>query len=139
MPKIIQDVANMLEMSYIYTKMAEKNNKRKDRCMGKLRTVIRKVDSNHAEIVEAFRRLGYSVKSTATLGKGFPDAVCAKMGHTFHIEIKDGKLPASKRRLSEDEEIFWREWLGPIYLIQSIDDVIALDRKRHQRIKAGTL
>lgn len=107
--------------------------------MSRLRTVIRKVDANHSEIVEAFRRLGYSVRSTATLGKGFPDLCIAKFGVNTLIEVKDGKLPPSGRKLTEDEETFWREWNGSIVLIQSVDEVMAFDKKRLKRFQSGTL
>jgi hypothetical protein len=95
-----------------------------------MRPVIRKVDSNHAEIIEAFRKLGWSARSTATIGKGFPDAVVGKFGYTTLIEIKDGAKPQSKRRLTEDEEEFFKEWRGSLVLIESIQDVISFDRKQ---------
>lgn len=98
-----------------------------------MRPVIRKVDDNHAEIIAAFRRLGWSARSTATIGKGFPDAAVGKFGHTYLVEIKDGKKPPSKRKLTEDEETFWREWRGSLVLIESVDDVIEFDKKRSQR------
>lgn len=107
--------------------------------MGKLRQVIRNVDSNHKTIVEAFRALGYAVISLAAIGKGCPDLLCSKSGYSFLAEVKDGMLPASKRQLTEDQERFWLTWLGPIYLIQSVSDVVALDKKRHQRLVKGSL
>jgi hypothetical protein len=58
------------------------------------------------------------------------DAVVGKFGHTYLIEIKDGSKPPSKRKLTEDEETFWRDWRGSLILIESVDDVIAFDRKR---------
>jgi hypothetical protein len=94
------------------------------------RSLIRKVDDNHAEIVATFRRLGYSVRSTATLGKGFPDIIAGKWGHNYLCEIKDGSKPPSARKLTEDEETFWQEWRGSIHLIESVQDVIEFDRKR---------
>ncbi len=98
--------------------------------MSKLRTVIRKVDNNHAEIVKTFRQLGYSVVSTAKLGKGFPDIICGKFGHNYLFEIKDGKLSPSKKKLSEDEEKFFREWGGSVMVVTSVDEVINFDLKR---------
>jgi hypothetical protein len=38
----------------------------------------------------------------------------------------------SKRKLTEDEETFWREWRGSLVLIESVKDVIEFDRK-HSR------
>lgn len=107
--------------------------------MGKLRTVIRKVDGNHTEIVQSFRRMGYSVLDLHILGKGAPDICVGKFGVNTLIEIKDSNLPKSKRTLTEDEEIFWKTWLGRLVMITSVDDVIAFDRKHHQRIRDGSL
>lgn len=101
--------------------------------MSNLRPIIRKVDDNQKEIVKAFRDLGYSVRSTAIIGKGFPDIICGKYGHNWLFEIKDGKKRPSERKLSEDEETFWRDWLGSVHLILSVDDVTAFDRKRSHR------
>ena len=39
-----------------------------------------RVDSNHIEIVKAFRKLGCSVLSLASLGKGVPDLLVAVHG-----------------------------------------------------------
>jgi hypothetical protein len=32
--------------------------------------------------------------------------------------------------LTEDEEVFWREWRGSLVLIESVADFIEFDRKR---------
>lgn len=75
-----------------------------------------KVDDNQAEIVSALRRLGYSVRSMATIGKGYPDLSFAKFGFNFLAEVKDGKKPPSARKLTADEEEFWRDWKRSIVL-----------------------
>lgn len=98
--------------------------------MGKLRTVIRKVDDNQSEIMETLRKLGYSARSTAIIGKGFPDIAAGKWGHNYLFEVKDGKKSPSARKLTEDEEKFWAGWGGSIHLIESIQDVLEFDRKR---------
>lgn len=98
--------------------------------MGKLRPIIRKIDDNQPEIVAAFRQLGYSVQSTATIGKGFPDLVIGKHGHNHLVEVKDSKKPPSARKLTPDEEKFWESWGGSIHLIESLADVIEFNRKR---------
>jgi hypothetical protein len=94
------------------------------------RAVIRKVDDNHAEIIAAFLQLGWSARSTAAIGKGFPDAAVGKFGHTYLIEIKDSSKPLSRRKLTEDEERFWREWRGSVIMIEGVADVIEFNRKR---------
>lgn len=91
-----------------------------------------KVDTNHPEIVAAFRRLGYTVFSMAQLGNGKPDICCGKFGFTFLFEIKDGMKSLSRRKLTEAEDEFFQSWLGHVAEIHSIDDVIAFDKKRRR-------
>lgn len=107
--------------------------------MGKgLTRYRRKVDNNHKLIGETFRKLGYAVKDTHTIG-GYADFHVSKGGHAVLVECKDGSLPASQRLFTEDEEVFWREWQGPLILVLNVQDVIAYDKKRHKRLLAGTL
>jgi hypothetical protein len=86
-------------------------------------------DSNHNEIVKAFRQLGASVHDTAQLGAGFPD-ICVAIGKTtLLIEIKDGEKPPSARKLTEDEAKFHDEWQGWLEIVCSVDDVINLVKR----------
>ena len=93
-----------------------------------------KVDDNQSKIVKAFRRMGWSVAPTHQLGKGFPDIVIGKSGVNLLIEIKDGDKVPSKRKLTPDEEEFHAKWRGQIAIVESIDDVIALDKKQNQKL-----
>lgn len=86
--------------------------------------IVRKVDENQKEIVAAFRKFGYSVAHTHTIGKGFPDIIVAKNLCTILVEIKDGKKAPSKRKLTPDEEKFHNEWQGQMVIIESVDDVV---------------
>jgi hypothetical protein len=88
-----------------------------------------KVDSNQPEIVKAFRNLGFSVFLTHTLGRGFPDIVAGKQGLNFLIEIKDGSLPPSKRKLTPAEQEFKDNWRGQYDIIESIDDVVLFNAR----------
>jgi len=85
-----------------------------------------RVDATQKEIVAAFRRCGFSVAHTHTVGGGFPDVVVARHGWTALVEIKDGTKPPSARKLTPDEEKFHREWPGEIHIIESPDDVVRL-------------
>lgn len=87
-----------------------------------------KVDSNQPDIVAAFRRLGYSVAHTHMIGRGFPDIVIGKHNRNFLVEIKDGRLPPSKRKLTPDELEFHESWRGQIVIIESIEDVLNFDK-----------
>ena len=86
-----------------------------------------KADSNQKDIVKDFRKLGYSVTPTHTLGRGFPDIVVGKQGKNFLIEIKDGAKAASARKLTEPEQEFKDNWLGQYDIITSSFDVVAFD------------
>lgn len=79
-------------------------------------------DDNHIEIRDEFRRLGFAVKDVADL-KNFCDLLVSKNGYTFCIEIKDGKKPPSKRKLTEGEEIFRHNWQGDYAIVICLEDV----------------
>ena len=81
-----------------------------------------KIDSNQPEIVAYLRKLGWSVFSTAAIGKGFPDIIAGRPGCCALIEIKDGKKPPSARKLTKDEQIFAEEWTGPLIVALSPED-----------------
>jgi len=85
-----------------------------------------KVDRNHGEIVEAFRKLGCSVLPLHTVGGGCPDIAVGKNRKTVLVEIKDGTKPPSARALTKDEEKFHGDWQGSLFVVESISDAIAL-------------
>lgn len=87
-----------------------------------------KVDSNQPEIVKAFRDMGCSVKIVSQL-KGFCDVIIGKHKINVLVEVKDGTLVPSKRRLTKDEQTFFDSWLGWAEVVESVDDAIALVRK----------
>ena len=86
-----------------------------------------KVDANQPEIVAAFRKLGCSVLIISQL-KNCCDVFISKGGVTVAVEIKDGTLPPSKRKLTEGEERFSREWKGDYCVVESIQDAVDLVR-----------
>jgi hypothetical protein len=82
-----------------------------------------KVDGNHGAIVEALRKLGIWVRSTAALGDGFPDLLV--WFRQFHlIELKDGAKPPSARKLTPAEELFFASCPGPKHLCNNLDEVL---------------
>jgi hypothetical protein len=86
-----------------------------------------KVDRNQPEIVEALRGIpGCTVTSTAAMGKGFPDLVVGWMGRNYLMEIKDGELPPSKRRLTPDEKKFHHQWAGQVTVVNSVEEAFAV-------------
>lgn len=88
-----------------------------------------KVDDNQKEITKAFRDLGWYVLIISQL-KNCCDLIVSKQGVTVAIEIKDGKKPPSKQKLSKGEIKFKEEWQGDYALINCIDQVIELDKTK---------
>lgn len=85
-----------------------------------------KVDRNQTEIVEAFRKFGCSVLHLHQIGKGCPDICVGKNKKSVLVEIKDGNKPKSGRELTKDEQEFHDEWLGSLFIVENLGDVIAL-------------
>jgi hypothetical protein len=68
-----------------------------------------RIDGNHVAIVQTLR----------DLGDGFPDLVCGYHG-THLLELKDGSLSPSRRRLTDDEREWHEAWLGePVEVVES--------------------
>jgi hypothetical protein len=82
-----------------------------------------KVDGNHAEIVELFQVLGWSVLSLARVGQGVPDLLIAKQGRTVLVEVK-----MRLGRLQPLQELFLSWWQGETAIVRSLEDVQALNR-----------
>lgn len=80
-----------------------------------------RLDLNHLELCAVLRQHGVSVRSTASMGHGFPDAVAGFRGHNYLIEIKDGSKNWS---LTPDQEQFHAEWNGQIVIIDSIESAL---------------
>ena len=61
-----------------------------------------KVDSNQKEIVSALRNAGAVVFHLHTV-KNLFDLLVAYKGNVYCVEVKDGNLPPSKRKLTTGE------------------------------------
>lgn len=84
-----------------------------------------RIDANQPEIVKAFRDLGWSVLIISQL-KNCCDLFVSKNGRTIAIEVKDGTLPPSKRKLTPGEQKFMENWQGEFKIIESIEDVLKI-------------
>lgn len=83
-----------------------------------------RVDRNQKEIVDALRKVGASVLIVSQLKNCF-DILVGYKGKTHIIEIKDGKLSPSKRKLTLGEQKFKDNWKGSTYhVVESIDDAL---------------
>jgi len=83
-----------------------------------------RVDKNHKSIVECFRKLGCSVLSLSSQGKGCPDLLISYQMQCYLIEVKDigGKLRESQKE-------FMRTWGSPVYVVRSNNEVVSLLNK----------
>lgn len=71
-----------------------------------------KIDATQPEIVKALRQAGATVQSLAACGDGVPDLLVGYRGVTALIEVKDGSLAPSARRLTEDQLAWHGKWNG---------------------------
>lgn len=88
-----------------------------------------KIDANHSEIVKALRQFGCSVKSLASQGDGMPDILVGLRGQNFLLEIKDGNLPPSKQKLTDDERVFHATWNGQVSVVTSVAEALKVINK----------
>ena len=96
----------------------------------RLNPVPKRTDANHSQVMDLYRQMGCSVRSTHTLAHGFPDVCVGHAGGTALVEIKDGSKPPSKRRLTPDEQKFADEWLGsPVRIVMTAADVVEQARR----------
>ena len=84
-----------------------------------------KIDANQPEIVRALRKLGYSVLHTHVL-KGCFDILVGARGNNYAIEIKDGSLPPSKKRLTDPEQLFFDGWKGQVDVAECLEDILKI-------------
>lgn len=81
-----------------------------------------KVDQNQSDIVDAYRSGGWSVRSTAQLGDGFPDLVVAppwESDYVFLVEVKRPK--ARKERSKAAQDAFAQAF--PVAVVKTVADV----------------
>jgi len=82
-----------------------------------------KIDANQPDVVKRYRQWGASVAPAHSMGHGFPDLVVGLCGHTVLVEVKDGSLSPSRRKLTPEQELFHRGWLGDLRIVETLDDV----------------
>lgn len=85
-----------------------------------------KVDRNQAEIVAALRAMGATVQPLHAVGKGCPDLLAGFRGRNILIEVKDGELPPSGRKLTPDQTEWHGGWKGQVVVVEDADAAIAV-------------
>lgn len=93
---------------------------------------IAKIDGNQHEVVDAFRKLGFSVLLLHQVGGGCPDILVGKYKRNVLVEIKDDSKPPSARKLTNDQRWFHESWHGEIYIVNNVADVFKLSYKLMQ-------
>jgi hypothetical protein len=83
-----------------------------------------KLDANQVAIIRDLRKMGLSVLSLADHGEGCPDILVGSAGENFLFEIKNPCLPPSKRRLTEQEQVFHDLWRGQVRIVETLEDVM---------------
>jgi hypothetical protein len=88
-----------------------------------------KIDANQPDIVKALRSLGAFVQPLHTVGAGCPDLLVAFRGQTILVEVKDGSLPPSARRLTPDQQVWHASWTGgPLAIVTDVEGAIRAAR-----------
>ncbi len=85
-------------------------------------------DSNHQQIVKAFKAMCFAVYDVSQLDEGC-DLLVSKRGETVACEIKDGTKPASRQRLTPGETRFRDGWQGDWALVRFLEDIEEIDRR----------
>lgn len=98
-----------------------------------------KVDRNQPEIVAALRDVGASVQPLHSVGKGCPDLLVGFRGANYLLEVKDGRLAPSDRKLTAAQAEWHPAWRGHATVVKSVDEAlkaIGVDsfRDLHRRI-----
>jgi Holliday junction resolvase len=83
-----------------------------------------KIDDNQTEIVNALRKVGACVFSTAGQAKGFPDLVVGFKGVNYLLEVKDSNKPSSAQALTPDQVKFHAMWVGQIAVVNSVEQAL---------------
>jgi hypothetical protein len=87
-----------------------------------------RTDTNHTEIVAAFRKLGCSVLSLASLGRGVPDLLVSLGGITWLVEVK---MPKGKE--TGDQIAFISGWKGCRALVRDLNGVLTVVRSLQEQ------
>ncbi len=82
---------------------------------------IKRVDSNHAELVAAARGVGADVVDTHIIGQGVPDAVIIFRNRPYLCEFKS---PGGT--LTDAEKAYALRSRTPVHVVRSVDELLEL-------------
>lgn len=95
-----------------------------------------KRDLNHAELVETFKRLGWSVLDMADMGRGMPDVIIGDSQGTYLVEIKNPATYYGRKGLSRSQKSFAETWGGVVHVVKTIDEVVDLTKRLRETGRA---
>lgn len=82
-----------------------------------------RTDGNHGKIRDALRMAVWPVYDTSHIGGGFPDLMTrSRTGSVLFLEIKDGRLPPSRRVLTPAELKFQALWGKNYVVVTSVEE-----------------
>lgn len=93
----------------------------------------RRTDETQRDIVDVLQRLGFSVFSLASVGRGCPDLLLARQGQTFLAECKNGILGW---RFTKAQRRFHAAWMADIVIFEDVESVLNWEKRlrvRHER------
>lgn len=96
-----------------------------------------KIDRNQPEIVAALRAVGASVQPLHAVGQGCPDILCGFRGTTYAIEIKDGGLVPSARKLTPAQKEWHDAWRGQVAVVLSAEDALHVIGAQNEASRKG--
>jgi hypothetical protein len=88
-------------------------------------------DNAQEAIVDALRKVGATVHSTAMVGDGFPDLVVGFRGATYLLEVKTPEAPkkrrgSTKRALRQSQVDWMAAWRGgPVAQVETPEQALA--------------
>lgn len=96
----------------------------------------RQQDANHIPMVEAYEKLGVCVLDLSRVAEltrpGCPDLLCSLHGYTWLSEVK---IDTGEMNPAQVSFVSW--WKGPVRIVRTIDDVIAVVAAVKQMTGAG--
>lgn len=75
-------------------------------------------DTNHAEVIAAFKALGWSVIDTSQLGGSVCDLMVARGGRTVAVEVK-----TAKGKVKPGQTAWLASWPSETAIVRTVKDV----------------
>lgn len=97
--------------------------------------MAKRSDANQPEIVEALRKAGATVQDLHEVGKGCPDILVSWWDHrTERWELVLMEIKTPRGRLTPDERAWHTSWAGPVFVVYSVYDALAVIGARAEPI-----